>query len=400
MAKRDYYEVLGVSRDSSLDDIKKSFRKLSREFHPDMQHGKTDAEKKTAEEKFKEIAEAYEILSDESKRKQYDQFGFSGPQGFGGQGVDLGEFFRKHSSMFGEMFGGGSPFGSFSTDNFGNSWFGFNGNASGRHNKDLQEDGRDVRVKMNISLRECIFGTTREFDLPINRTCHECNGNGKAKDSTEETCPDCRGQGMVTEVHKNGFMILQISHPCGRCHGAGVINKSPCPKCGGNGRIQEKSHFIQRIPSGIRTGETIVVKDAGEGGRNGGSNGNLIIVLEVEQSDKFFFRKESSPLDLHSKSYVSPLVSLFGGKIEVITPYGVREIQLPSGTENGKIVKVEGCGIKSNNKTGDLYVELVFDNLEYLKDADIKALREIHSHVGRSNLKNQRELIEKFKTWQ
>lgn len=397
--KRDYYEVLGVSKDSSQDDIKKAFRKLSRQWHPDMQHDKSDAEKKIAEEKFKEIAEAYEVLSDDSKRKQYDQFGFNGPQGFGEQGVDLGEFFRRHSGIFEDLFSGGNPFRNFAN---GFSDFGFSTNVhhSYKDNLDIPQNGRNVRVAMNISLKECIFGTIREFDLPINKTCPDCNGSGHDANSKIEECPVCHGTGMVTEVTRNGFMISQVSHPCEKCFGRGMLNLSPCKKCQSTGRITEKEHFSQKIDPGTMSGKVIVINGKGEGGRNGGRNGNLEIVVNVQNSDNFFSLKNSSSLDLQSVSWISPLTTLFGGKISVLTPYGSKEITVSAGISNGTVVKVEKCGIKTKTKVGDLYVTLMFDNLAYLSDNDVKKLKEVHEHVGLSNLKRQNELIKRFSSWQ
>ena len=399
--KRDYYEVLGVSKDASQDDIKKAFRKLSRQWHPDMQHDKSDAEKKIAEEKFKEIAEAYEVLSDDSKRKQYDQFGFNGPQGFGGQNVDLAEFFRRHSSIFEDFFNGASPFSHFA-NGFGDFNFSTRNSNTGNIHTDHPQNGRNIQVRMKISLKECIFGTIREFDLPINKTCPDCNGSGHSADSKIKECPDCHGTGMITEVMNRGFMISQVSRPCNKCLGKGFLNESPCKKCQATGRVQEKEHFSQTISPGILPGQVIVIQGKGEGGRNGGRNGNLEIVVDVNESDGFFSRQNhKSPLDLQTISYISPLIPLFGGKTEIITPYGSKEISIPSGISNGITIKVDGCGIKTSNSTGNLYVKIMFDNLSYLSNDDIKKLKDVHEHIGISNLKNQKELIEKFKTtWQ
>lgn len=404
--KRDYYEVLGVSRTATQDEIKKAFRKLSRQYHPDVQQGKSDAERKIAEEKFKEVAEAYDVLSNDEKRERYNQFGFSDPQGFGGQDVDLGEFFRRHSGMFADFFDfdnfGNSPFGGHFSSGFRNFGFG-NGNSDfGMDNPDSPKKGRDIQVKMRISLKECIFGTIREFDLPISVTCPDCNGSGHSKDSKPEVCSDCHGTGVITESRRNGFMVVQSSHVCEKCHGSGRKNSIPCGKCHGAGLVQKKEHFSQKIDPGIISGQTIGILGKGEGGRNRGANGNLIILLDVEESDKFFSRSNNrNPLDLYSTTFVSPLVPLFGGKIEVITPYGPKEVQVQSGITNGSVIDVKDCGIKAGNKTGTLHTRLVFDNLAYLSSDDIRKLKEIHSHIGTSNLKSQRELLEKFKnSWQ
>ena len=392
--KRDYYDVLGVSKTATPDEIKKAFRKLSMQWHPDRQQNKSDAEKKEAEAKFKELAEAYEVLSDKEKRERYDRFGFSTESnGFGGaQDINLGDFLRRHASMFGDFFddfagGFGGHFGNFSGS--------FNSrNAYNQHmQNDEKIDGRNIQVKTNISLKECIFGSHREFDIQVDDTCPNCNGSKHEKNSSIKTCDVCNGTGRIVDVQQHGFTIIQNVVPCQKCHGTGQINSEPCKKCNATGRINNTHHISINIPKGIQTGDRICVKGHGEGGLNGGSTGDLYVFINVLNDSKLFSRIEKSN-DLKITQYISPLLAVTGGKTDLITPYGIKKnaLNIPKGTKDGAIIYVHGYGI--NN--GTLIVEIKFDTISNLSDAELKAISDISSKLTIKNMSEYNKQLNQF----
>lgn len=274
--KRDYYEILGLSKNATDQEIKSSYRKLCRKFHPDMQAGKSDAEKKEAEDKFKEIAEAYEVLSNKDKRAQYDQFGFNTSNGFGGQGTDdLAEFFRRHPG-FGSHFGGG--FGDFGFDPFGG------GNNRG-NDPNAPKDGQDVKININIPFEESIYGGIREFDLTLQDPCDHCHGSG-SDDGKTENCTHCNGTGMITQ--RRGMMIMQST--CPHCHGSGVKIKTKCHVCHGTGHVDKPHHIKIEVPMGVDNGTRLRVSGAGQHGTNGGHDGDVYVEIYVEDSDIFYER--------------------------------------------------------------------------------------------------------------
>lgn len=396
MSKRDYYEVLGVSKNATEDEIKKSFRKLSMQYHPDRQNGKSDAEKKDAESKFKEIAEAYDVLSDKDKREKYNQFGFDGPQGFGGQDVDLGAFFRQHAGMFGDLFGdfgfGGTGFGPFGS---GSS---FHRNAA-KSNDDNPTNGRDIQVQTQVELNECIFGSQREFDLDVDDTCSECNGSGHEKGSKPTTCSTCHGSGMVMEIQRNGFMVIQNSHPCPNCKGKGTINSNPCKKCNGSQRISNTHHIKINIPVGIHSGEKIKVAGHGEGGLNGGKTGDLYVIANVVDN-KVFRRQNNMSNNLIVEQYISPLLAITGGKTDLLTPYGIKKdaLVIPKGCEDGRFITIGGYGIKnSRNVAGSLNVVIRYDSIRNLTNEQLNAIEELSKTLDSKQLKNNTNQLEEFK---
>lgn len=357
--RRDYYEVLGISKGASESEIKHAFRKLSMQFHPDKQAGKSDAEKKEAEEKFKEIAEAYEVLSNKDKRAQYDQFGFDGPQSFGSKesGVDINEFMRRHASMFrGFGMAGGFDFGD----------FGFNEDDLRQNSEPpsqfVPEDGRHVSKNIDIDFKTSISGCTKEFDINATEQCPECNGSGIDNDAGIETCDMCHGSGMYTR--KMGFTIIQQT--CPKCHGHGHSAK-PCKRCNGEKRIQTQKHVKLKIPAGIDNGQKLRVKDLGECGVCGGANGNLYVNVFVRSCSLF----QRIGNNIKTKAYVSPIVATFGGTIEVPSPYGYCKLKVQPKTQSGAIATVKGKGI---NGLGNLIVELVIEPFNNLTSEQKKQL--------------------------
>ena len=376
--KRDYYEVLGVSKNATDQDIKSAFRKLSRKWHPDMQAGKSDADKKAAEEKFKEIAEAYEVLSDKDKRANYDQFGFDGQHMQSGfNGFNMSDFMRRHASMFGGMF----------DDDF--DPFGFN-EGMGSHKKQptfgQSEDGRNVQVNIKVSFKEMANGCTKDFDINLSDPCPECNGTGVEKDSKVEECPHCHGQGMVTERIQRGFMISMTTMPCPHCHGQGYSMKL-CRRCNGEKRISAKKHISLKIPQGAENGLRLRLKEMGECGVCGGRNGNLYANVSVEESR--LFKRHGA--DVEAVMPISPVLAALGGTVEVPSPYGYCKVKVPAETKSGDTVVVKGKGLKTNVCTGNLIVKLVIIALSNLDDTQKKLLNQLQMTLTDDNLESVKQ---------
>lgn len=373
--KRDYYEVLGVSKNASNDELKRAFRKLSMLYHPDMQVGKSDTEKKEAEDKFKEIAEAYEVLSNKDKRAQYDQFGFNNTNGFGGQGPDdLAGFFRRHS-RFGSDFAGDF------------SDFGFNP-FSGRDNRKVDpngpKDGQDIKISINIPFEESIYGGIREFDLTLQDPCDHCHGSG-SDDGKIENCQYCNGTGMITQ--RRGLMIMQST--CPHCHGTGSKIKTKCHICHGSGYVDKSHHIKMKIPMGINTGTTLRVASAGQHGINGGRDGDVYVDIYVKDSDIFI----RDGMNLIIDEVISPITASIGGKHDTITPWGEVTLSIPPETKTGKILRIKGNGVKypNTNQCGDLLVRIIVGSLINLNNEQKKILEHLASSLKYDNIQDVRE---------
>lgn len=389
--KRDYYEVLGVSKNATDQEIKSAFRKLSLKYHPDRQSGKSNAEKKEAEEKFKEIAESYSTLSDKEKRANYDQFGFNGPQMNSGgfSGFDMGDFMRRHGGMFSSFFGGGNPFGD---DDFGGMHFG-----GGFSRKNAQpdpkqpENGRDMRLKINIPFKDSIFGKEREFTIDHAEVCPKCNGSGVKNNSEVKECPHCHGSGMLEERIQHGFMMQISQGPCHYCNATGYIFDK-CSHCHGEKRIAKPKKIKVTIPAGIEVGQKLRVKGMGEVGTCGGQNGDLYLYINgIERSDIF----ERSGLNLRLKWPISPIVASIGGKVDVLTPYGYEKMKVPYGTVSGDTIVLNGKGIKSNIGIGNLIVEILVEPIVNLNAEQTKLVESLQKTISESNLKKTQEMHHK-----
>lgn len=383
MAKRDYYEVLGVGKNATDDELKKAFRTISKKYHPDMQHGKSDAEKAEAAEKFKEAAEAYDVLSSKDKRQKYDQFGFEGPNGFGGQDVDLGEFFRRHKSFFHGFFGG-DPFAGFGP--------GF-GDPREPETPDFSapRDGRDIRIKLPVTFEESVYGARKEFDINVDEMCEACGSSG-AKDAKISVCPHCNGQGMITQ--RRGMMVM--SQTCPYCRGSGQAVSEPCPICGGAGHARHIKHVKLDVPAGAVTGQPIVVEGCGEKGINGGKTGILAAFVEVAPNE--LFRREGQ-LDIASTFYVSPFVAATGGKVKAYTVYGEVDVNIPAGVKDGSVVRLRGRGVKAGGETGDMLLEIKLDVPEGLSAEQRRKIEEASAAMKDSNFKNVQETDRKFREY-
>ncbi len=372
--KRDYYELLGVSKTASADEIKKAYRKLAMKYHPDR-----NPDDKEAAEKFKEVSEAYEVLNDAEKRQRYDQFGHAGMKSaFGPGGFDFRRDFSHMQDIdlqdiLGSFFGGG--FGGAFGDIFGSG----DGSRSRRsRDPDAAQRGDDLRFDLEIDLEEAIFGSEREVDLNINDACPTCRGTGAASGSSRETCRQCGGHGVV--VVGGGF--LQMRQTCPVCRGAGTIIRNPCKTCNGTGRVKTPRHIALRIPKGVETGSRLRLAGKGEGGLRGGDPGDLYVVLHVR--DHELFQRQDD--DLACTVHVSPLLAALGGEVEAPTPDGHARIRLPAGTPNGKVFRLRGKGMPNlQGGVGDLHVRVVFEVPVRLSSKQKRMLEEFNASAGNEN---------------
>ena len=343
--KRDYYEVLGVSKDASAEDIKKAYRKLALQYHPDRNPGN-----KEAEEKFKEAAEAYDVLSDDAKRKRYDQFGFAaeGAGGFGGgQGFSVEDIFRNFGDIFGGRFGGGGGFG----DIFGDM-FGGGGSGGGRR----VERGSDIRIRMKLTLEEIMSGVEKRVKVTKLVACPDCGGKGAASEADIKTCPDCKGTGYVVRTARSIFGITQTQSPCPRCNGTGKVIEKPCRKCGGSGLVKAPEEIVFKVPAGVAQGMTLTVQGKGNAARNGGINGDLHVVIHVEEHPVF----ERNGNNLYLNYFISFPQACLGTDTEIPLLNGKAKVKIPAGTQSGQMIRLRGKGLPDLNykEKGDLIVNV------------------------------------------
>lgn len=346
--EKNLYEILGVDKNVSEEDLKKAFRNLSKQYHPDALYGKSEEEKKQAEEKFKELSEAYSILSDKEKREQYDRFGTKG----GNTPYDMGEFFRQHSDLFDHFGFGFNPFG-----NSGFDFFGRGRSHNSPRDDSSPKNGRDIQITIQIPLMESINGGTREFDIPIRKECPECHGSGGKNGTKLENCTQCNGTGSVTTVRRMGNGVSYTTLPCPKCHGTGKSLDNACPSCHGEKQVKTPQHIRLKIPRGIESGTKLMMKGFGEEGLNGGLPGNLYVVVEILE-DKIFKR---SGKNLRTICFVNPLIAMIGGEAEVPTLHGIKKINIPENTQQGTVLKLENEGI---DDSGSLFVEIIYDMVE------------------------------------
>jgi molecular chaperone DnaJ len=354
-AKRDYYEVLEVARDASAADIKRAYRKMAMQYHPDRNPG--DA---AAEERFKECAEAFEVLSDDQKRALYDQYGHEGPRKAGFQGFsDPDEIFSHFSEMFGDLFGG----------------MGFGG---GGRRRGGPQRGADLKMEFTIPFVEAVEGGEREVDVPRRVDCETCTGTGAEPGTSPTKCPDCRGHGQV--VHSQGFFRVQTT--CPRCRGRGEIIEKPCKTCSGSGAVQRTSKLSVKIPAGVDDGQTLRIPNAGQAGSAGGPPGNLYVVLRVEPDPRF----ERHEYDIVSDIEISMFQATLGTKVMIPTLEGEDELEIDAGTQPNTIITRRGQGIpvlETRGRTrGDHHVRINVSVPKKLSGEQEDKLRALAEELG------------------
>lgn len=366
-SKRDYYEVLGVAKTATADELKKAYRKLALKYHPDRNPGD-----KAAEEKFKEAAEAYDVLSDPDKRAKYDQWGPSmGPAGFGGGGggasyggMSMDDIFAH----FGDIFGGGS-FGGF-------------GGAAGSSRRRRTPKGTDLRIKVKLTLKEIAEGVTKKLKIPRYVQCQYCKGTG-AKDGTAfHTCTTCNGSGVVSHVQQTFLGPMESTATCPTCHGEGKTITDKCPHCGGEGIVRQEEIVEFSVPAGVSDGMTLSIKGKGNAARHGGVNGDLLVVIE-EVPDSELIRDGN---DLIYNLMLDIPTAALGGSVEIPTITGKARVKIPAGTQPGKVLRLRGKGLPSTEGygTGDELVNIMVYIPETLNDVERKA---IESLQGQPNIK-------------
>ena len=384
--KRDYYEVLGVEKTASEADIKKAYRKLAIQYHPDKNPGD-----KEAEEKFKEAAEAYSVLSDKEKRARYDQFGHAGMGGAAGGGFsDFGDFDLNDifSSVFGHGFSGFGGFGGFG---------GGGGRASQRKFR-----GSDLRVKVKMSLKDVSTGVEKKFKLKKYVMCEHCHGTGAEGDGATETCPTCHGTGSVTRTQQSIFGMMQTQSVCPQCNGEGKIIKNKCKHCSGEGIVYGEEVVEVKIPAGVAEGMQLTVNGKGNAGKRNGVPGDLLVVIE-EEAHPDLIRDEN---DLIYNLLLSVPTAALGGAVEIPTIDGKVKVKIEPGTQPGKVLRLRGKGLPSvnsygySNGTGDLLVNVSVYIPETLSKEEKQAMEKMqNSDNFMPNMSVKEKIFKKFKSF-
>jgi len=364
MTRRDYYEVLGVQRDGTLDDLKKAYRKLALEYHPDRNPGSKDAE-----DRFKEVNEAYSVLSDAHRREQYDLYGHAAPagQGFGGSG---GFGFGGVEDILNDFFGFGSVFGGF---------------------RDRPRRGPDLRYNLTVTFEEAVFGAEKDIVVPRTGSCGECTGTGAKKGTRPERCAACNGRGQVTV--QQGFFSL--SRTCGRCRGTGEVIKEHCSLCAGSGTVQEKRSLKIKIPPGVDNETRLKLRGEGEAGRGSGPAGDLYVVVSVE--DHPFFARNGQ--DLACEVPITFSQAALGSEIEVPTLAGRKKLSIPPGTPSARefVLRGEGVTVINSHRRGNLVVRVVIDVPKKLTKRQKELLTEFQQTAEDSPSPASRSFFEKVK---
>ncbi|MEZ5559679.1 MAG: molecular chaperone DnaJ [Pseudomonadales bacterium] len=370
MAKRDYYEVLGIDRDAQEADIKKAYRRLAMKYHPDRNSGDGDAE-----ERFKEVSEAYEVLTDADKRAAYDRFGHAGVEGAAGMGAGFAgsSFSDIFSDVFGDIFGGGG------------------GRSS-------VQRGADLRYALELDLERAVRGDTVEIKVPVLSACEVCDGSGSKPGTSPSTCPDCRGAGQIRVAQ--GFFSLQQT--CPRCRGSGQVITDPCAGCGGRGRVEKRKTLSVRIPAGVDTGDRIRLAGEGEAGFNGGPPGDLYVQIEVREHP--IFVREGK--NLFCEVPINFVDAALGGELEVPTLDGRVKLKIPAETQTGKVFRLRGKGVTPvrGGSVGDLLCRVTVETPVKLSDKQKQLLKEFraslneggetHSPKGESWFKGVKDFFE------
>ena len=388
MAKRDYYEVLGVDKNASADEIKKAYRKLAVKYHPDKNPGD-----KEAEEKFKEAAEAYSILSDPDKKAKYDQFGHAGVDG---AGPDFSGGFGNLNDILNDLFGGafGGGFGGFS--GFGGGFGG--GRASQRQQRVYR--GRDIRVRVKLTLEEIAKGVEKEISIEKSVPCTDCGGRGAKNSSDIKTCTACGGTGQVQRVVNSLFGQTVTYSTCQQCGGEGKVITNPCRTCGGSGLVRKRETIKVKIPAGVEAGMQLTIQGEGHAAKNNGINGDLLVVIEEQEHPNF--KREGN--NLFYTKIISLPEAILGAEVEIPCLDGPKRIRIDAGTQSGTVTRIGGKGLPTVNGyggTGDLYVKIAVwipKKLDREDKAVIESLRDKDAFKPNPT-KEDRSFFEKLKDW-
>ena len=378
MAKRDYYEVLGVNKNANADELKKAYRKIALQYHPDRQQNKSDAEKKDAEEKFKEAAEAYNVLSDPDKRARYDQFGFAGEQvggGFGGGGMSMDDIF----SAFGDIFGG-RGFGGFG---------GFSGFGGG--NAQTVKYGTDLRIRVKVSLHDVMHGVEKKLKIPRMVSGQHCNGTGATDGTALETCSNCHGSGVEVRIQRTMFGQMQSQTTCHVCGGSGKRVTERCQHCDGKGLVRKEEVLTINIPAGVAEGMTLKMSGRGNDAPGGGVPGDLLIVIEEERNAQLV--RDGN--DLIYNLMLDIPTAVFGGKVDVPTVDGHARVTIQPGTQPGTVLRLRGKGVPSTDRygSGDLLVHVMVYIPENLTAADKQAFEALKNSSSVKPTENDKNRI-------
>lgn len=376
--KRDYYEVLGVSKGASEDEIKKAYRKTAKKYHPDLNPNNAEAEAK-----FKECNEAYEVLSDPQKKARYDQFGFAGVDpsygggaggyggGFGFDGdIDLGDIF---SSFFGGGFGGG-----------------------GGRNPNAPQRGRNLQVGVSLTFEEAAKGCKKTIEVMRVMDCSDCGGTGAAKGTSPSVCPECQGRGVVNAQQRTPFGVMSTQRTCARCGGTGKIISTPCTKCNGKGKVRTKKKLEVNIPAGIDDGQVVNVRGMGNAGANGGPSGDLKVAISIKKHP--YFKRDG--YDVWVDKHISIVQATLGAELDVPTLDGNVKLNIPSGTQPGEVFTLKGNhGIQRLNSMskGEEFVRIIVDIPRGLTDEQKDLLKQFDSTYVPPKHQNKEGFFDKFK---
>lgn len=384
MAKRDYYKVLGVQKEASPEEIKKAYRKLAMMYHPDK--NKDDPE---AESKFKEAAEAYEVLSDESKRKKYDRFGHDGLKGeFGANGFSWSNFSHgdEFSDIFSQFGGSGGAFSSIFETFFGGGFSQRRAESSNR--------GEDVRISLSLTLKEIAQGKDKKVKIALWDTCDQCHGSG-SKDGRTSTCTRCHGTGQIRQTERSIFGRIMTQVECPSCQGVGKIVASKCDKCGGEGRLKTTRSMTINIPPGVAEGNHLRIRGQGNAGRRGGPRGDILVLIHETEDDTF----ERDGNHLICDFPISFSQAALGDEVQIPTLSGKIKMKIPAGTQSGKVFRLRGQGLPEVNSgfKGDLFVRLMVVTPTHLSSAEKELFQELVKHDRQRKMKPNKSFFQKLR---
>ena len=383
---KDLYEILGVNKNATDDEIKKAYKKLAKKYHPDLNHD----DPKTAEQKMKEINVAYDILKDPQKRAQYDQFGHAAFTGGGGGGAGGG---FSGGVDWSDIFGGGG--GGFDMGDIFEQFFG--GGVRSRRSSRSQGpvQGADLRYDLTITFEEAAFGKEMTINVPRMENCEECGGTGAAKGTSPETCPDCKGSGMKQTTTRTPFGMISNARPCDRCHGTGKIIKNPCTHCHGSGKVRVNKDIKVNIPKGVDTGNRLRIQNGGQAGERGGKAGDLYVYINIKPHP--IFTREG--MNVYCEIPISFVQAALGATVDAPTIDGKVDLKIPEGIQSGTILKIRGKGISAlrGEARGDEFVKIKVLTPKNLSAYQRKLLQDFDKNGSDNNNPEQKSFLDKLK---